>query len=338
MERFAKGNGKIESYFIWIAIALFITVIGIKNFLLFHVLIELFSMIVGGTIFFFAVNTRKFSENGYIYFIGISYAFIALFDGLHMLSFKGMGVFDISDANISTQLWISGRLLESISLFVAPIFVLKKVQEKYVLIFLTTLTSVVIYLVFFTNHFPVCFIEGVGLTGFKKIMEVFVVVLLLFALYRLKSVKTELHEKAYNLVFYSIVFTTISEIFFANYITVNDSIIILGHLFKLFSFIFIYKAVIENGLMEPYLTMFRELKENEKKTLAINEELREALKEVNTLSGFLPICSACKKIRDDKGYWNRIEKYIEERSAASFSHGICPDCAKMLYPDLRIEE
>jgi PleD family two-component response regulator len=63
-------------------------------------------------------------------------------------------------------------------------------------------------------------------------------------------------------------------------------------------------------------------------------ELKEALAKVKTLSGLLPICSSCKKIRDDKGYWNQIETYIRERSEADFTHGICPKCAKMLYPGL----
>lgn len=51
-----------------------------------------------------------------------------------------------------------------------------------------------------------------------------------------------------------------------------------------------------------------------------------------TLSGMLPICASCKKIRDDKGYWNQIEAYITEHSEAKFSHGICPECMKKLYP------
>jgi uncharacterized PurR-regulated membrane protein YhhQ (DUF165 family) len=63
------------------------------------------------------------------------------------------------------------------------------------------------------------------------------------------------------------------------------------------------------------------------------EELKQALSEVKTLRGFLPICANCKKIRDDKGYWNRIEAYIQEHSDAQFSHGICPECAKKLYPE-----
>lgn len=61
-------------------------------------------------------------------------------------------------------------------------------------------------------------------------------------------------------------------------------------------------------------------------------ELQEALSKVKLLSGFLPICASCKKIRDDKGYWNQIETYIHEHSEAEFSHGLCPECAKKLYP------
>jgi hypothetical protein len=62
------------------------------------------------------------------------------------------------------------------------------------------------------------------------------------------------------------------------------------------------------------------------------EELQAALAEIKTLRGLIPICSSCKKIRDDKGYWSRIEEYIQNHTDAQFSHGICPDCAKILYP------
>ena len=62
-------------------------------------------------------------------------------------------------------------------------------------------------------------------------------------------------------------------------------------------------------------------------------DLREALAKVKTLSGLLPICSHCKKIRDDKGYWKQLEIYISDHSEAEFSHGICPDCIKKLYPE-----
>jgi hypothetical protein len=61
-------------------------------------------------------------------------------------------------------------------------------------------------------------------------------------------------------------------------------------------------------------------------------DLREALTNIKTLKGLLPICASCKNVRDDKGYWQQIEAYVSEHSDAEFSHGICPDCAEKLYP------
>jgi|GEM_PF-1035190 len=66
------------------------------------------------------------------------------------------------------------------------------------------------------------------------------------------------------------------------------------------------------------------------------QELRKTLSEVKTLWGLIPICAHCKSIRDDKGYWNRLEAYIQQHSEAKFSHGICPDCVRKLYPDMDI--
>ena len=64
--------------------------------------------------------------------------------------------------------------------------------------------------------------------------------------------------------------------------------------------------------------------------------LKEAQEKIKILSGLLPICASCKKIRDDKGYWNLIEVYISDRSEAEFTHGICPECTKKLYPELTV--
>jgi len=67
---------------------------------------------------------------------------------------------------------------------------------------------------------------------------------------------------------------------------------------------------------------------------ARTSDLRDALAKVKTLSGFLPICASCKKIRDDKGYWNQIEAYLSAHSEVEFSHSLCPECARKLFPDL----
>jgi YesN/AraC family two-component response regulator len=68
------------------------------------------------------------------------------------------------------------------------------------------------------------------------------------------------------------------------------------------------------------------------------KELQQALASIKTLSGLIPICASCKKIRDDQGYWNQLEAYISEHSSAEFSHGICPDCAVKMYPNYKKKE
>jgi PAS domain S-box-containing protein len=77
-------------------------------------------------------------------------------------------------------------------------------------------------------------------------------------------------------------------------------------------------------------------KKMEKERERIIKELKEAMSNIKTLSGMLPICASCKKIRKDDGYWQQIESYVKDHSEADFSHGICPDCARALYPDLEL--
>lgn len=83
-----------------------------------------------------------------------------------------------------------------------------------------------------------------------------------------------------------------------------------------------------------FLTDITERKRTQAQRDALILELRDALATVKQLSGLLPVCCNCKKISDDKGYWNQIEAYIAEHSEARFSHGLCPECAEKLYPDI----
>ncbi len=81
-----------------------------------------------------------------------------------------------------------------------------------------------------------------------------------------------------------------------------------------------------------------EKKKVEQERDQVIRDLKQALEEIKTLRGILPICSNCKKIRDDKGYWNRIENYLETHSDAVFSHSICKECARELYPELDLDD
>ena len=90
------------------------------------------------------------------------------------------------------------------------------------------------------------------------------------------------------------------------------------------------------GIVETVICTSKNITKRKLAEMALKQEhdkLLAAMEEIKTLSGLLPICSSCKKIRDDKGYWNNLESYIEKHSQASFSHGICPECSEKLYGD-----
>lgn len=98
-------------------------------------------------------------------------------------------------------------------------------------------------------------------------------------------------------------------------------------------FIEIWNLLMHLGFFMVYAFVLSLVKSDLDERALLIDELRKTLAEVKQLRGFLPICASCKKIRDDKGYWNQLETYISAHSEVQFSHGICPDCVKKLYPE-----
>jgi len=85
----------------------------------------------------------------------------------------------------------------------------------------------------------------------------------------------------------------------------------------------------------PLFSIMNRLNHVEKKNKELIDELMSEIAKVRILQGLIPICSHCKKVRDDKGFWHQVEVYIRDHSEAEFSHGLCPDCAHELYPELQ---
>jgi hypothetical protein len=201
----------------------------------------------------------------------------------------------------------------------------------------SSLCGLILISLFVWPFFPDCFIEGSGLTPFKKNSEYIISLILVGAVVILYRKRKYLDNSSFHLILTALFLTISSEIAFTFYVSVYGLSNLLGHLFKIVSFYLIYRAVIVVTLTTPYRSLFREVAESEKAKEYLISELREALKQVKKLEGFLPICSSCKQIRDDKGYWNQIEEYISDHSEAKFTHGICPKCAKKLYGELYTE-
>lgn len=323
------------------------------NYLLFHSLSEIFSIVVAISFFMITWNSKKYIKNQYLLFIGITYLFIAFIDLLHMLSYKGMPIFTDYDF-YANQLWIGARYLESITLVVAFYFLEKDIQIKpEILLFIyTAITTFLVLSIFTWKIFPICFVEGSGLTPFKKISEYIICGILLTGMGLLYKNRNRFEPYVYRWLLLSIICTMISELAFTVYVSNYGFSNLVGHYFKLFSFYLIYKSIVETGIKHPYELIFKELdttvnnlsaeierrKTVEKDREQVIIKLQTALIEVKTLSGLIPICAHCKKIRDDKGFWNQLEAYIVKHSDAKLSHGICPDCIKKHYSDYDLSE
>lgn len=240
------------------------------NYLLFHSLSEIFSVVVACGIFIVAWNSRRFLENNYLLFLGIAYLFIALMDLTHTLAYSGMGVFPEFGTNLPTQLWIGARYMESLSLFFAPLFFSRPLKANSVLfVYLGIFVIVLIFI--FSGNFPVCFVEGTGLTPFKIISEYIISLILSGAVIRLYQHRNEFENSILKLLIASIVTSIVAELAFTFYISAYGFSNLVGHYMKMVSFFLIYKALIYSGLTQPYDLLFRNLKKSEEAHRSIIE-------------------------------------------------------------------
>ena len=233
------------------------------NYLLFHTLGELFSIAVACCVFMIALNADRFMRNSYFQVIGTAYLFIGGIDLVHTLAYKGMGVFQEHDSNLPTQLWIAARYIESISLLIAPFFVDRKLRMSWVSLGYFTVASFLLCSIFHWGIFPICFVEGVGLTPFKIVSEYVIAGILLTSAGVLIKRRRDFDENVLRLLISSILITIGSELAFTFYVDTYGLSNLVGHCLKIISFYLIYKAVIETGIVKPFDLTFRNLKESE---------------------------------------------------------------------------
>lgn len=252
---------------------------SLYSYLLFHSLVEIFSIVIACSIFVLAWNSRHIIDNRYLVIIGIAYLFVGSLDLLHTLAYKGMGVFPGYGANLATQLWVAARYLQSISLLMAPILMDRK--ARYGSFFFAYLAAVLFLLlsILVGDIFPDCFVEGVGLTLFKKVSEYIISATLLAAMALLLKRREEFDPQVLRQLVLSLTLTIFSELAFTFYADVYGFSNFLGHYFKVLAFYFFYKAIIETGLVTPYKLLFRNLKQSEESLRRAHDELELRVRE-----------------------------------------------------------
>jgi signal transduction histidine kinase len=263
----------------WIVIIVGLYLTSLYDYLLFHSLVEIFSVLIAFGIFAIAWNCRRFMDNAFFLFLGIAYLFIGGLDLIHALAYKGMGVFRGFQTNLPTQLWISARYMESVSLLIASTFLVRNIKKRFIFIAYILAVSLILSSIFYWHIFPDCFVEGLGLTRFKKVSEYLISSILIGSIILMFKHKTAFDENIFWLLIASIVVTIGSELAFTFYISAYGFSNFAGHFLKAISFYLIYKAIIESSLVRPYSLIFRTLKQREEELSHFNFELEKRVEQ-----------------------------------------------------------
>ncbi len=268
---------------VWALIFCCLYLTSLHSYLLFHTLVELFSIAVAWDIFFIAWNSRRLLANNYLLFLGISYLFVGCIDLAHTMAYKGMGIFAASRSDLASQLWIAGRFVQSFSLLAAPFFLGRRLRPYVVIAAFSLVCAALFASIFYWKIFPDTYLDGVGLTGFKIWSEYGICLILVAAALLLYKHRDRFDPGVLKLLIGSMCVTVASELVFTVYVDVYGFSNLVGHYLKVISFYLVYRAIIQTGLNKPYDLMFRELKKGQEALAAGLADLQRSSAETNAL-------------------------------------------------------
>lgn len=270
-------------------------VTSLYSYLLFHSLAETFSMLVAGGVYMLAWNSRDYHDNGYLPFIGVGYLFVAIFDLLHMLAYEGMGVFDATGGDLAAQIWLAARYLQVLTLLIAPVFLKRRLKSPVVWLGYTLLGVFLVGAIFVWHIFPAAFIDGQGLTTFKKVSEYVISAGLIAATLMLIANRKAFDRQVLNLLIVSFVVTAVSELAFTLYTGIYDIANLIGHLLKIIAVFALYRAIVQTGLIRPYSLLFHNLKSLEERYRSLFDEAPVMYVTLRSDAGG-PIVTGCNEL------------------------------------------
>jgi diguanylate cyclase (GGDEF)-like protein len=249
------------------------------NYLLFHSLADGVSIVIATCVFTIIWNGRRIVDNDYFLYVGIAFLFFAFWDLMHLLGNKNMGVFP-KYGNLGPALYIVSRYILSISLIIAPLFINRKLNTTLMYAAYSLVTLLVLLSIFYWQIFPVCIVEGVGLTTFKVVSDYIICLILLGAIGLLLINRQSFDSRVLWIIVSSIILSVATGLAFTLYADPFGIMNAIGHFFQIASFYLIYHAFIETSLTKPQDILYQKLKQNE-------EKLAENLKQLSDVNAEL---------------------------------------------------
>ncbi len=256
------------------------------NYLLFHSLAEVFSIVVAFTAMVVATTSARYARNDLVVFVSIAIGWCAGIDLVHTLAFKGMGLLPGDSANPATQLWLAARGLQALALLLAPM-ALRQRLSPISLHGVLAVMAVGLVAAIFTGRFPDAYLEGAGLTPFKVNSEYAVIAALGVSALGLRRIRHQLSPRVYFSLMVATAFMMASEFAFTRYGEVYAQANLVGHLLKIFAYWYVYVALVRNTLSEPFIRLQREIDAREKlaaERAALIADLGERMQEARCLN------------------------------------------------------
>lgn len=255
------------------------------NYLLFHTLAEMLSIVVAVAAMVVASTSQRFVHSHFVVFISLAVGWCAGLDLLHTLTFKGMHLLPGDSANPATQLWIAARLLQALALLLSPLLLHRQIHVGWTHTFMGA-TAAGVVIAIGTGYFPAAYIDGQGLTPFKIYTEYLIITLLGLALFLFWRNRQHMS----GLLFYSMSTATVmmmaSEFAFTQYVSVYAQSNLVGHLLKIFSYWFVFLALVRATVREPFVRLQQEVHTRERlaaERAALVRDLGERIKELRCL-------------------------------------------------------
>lgn len=279
LSRRSRALGHKE-FVVGLVVSLALYAVSQSNYLLFHSLVEGFSAVIGCSLFLLTWNARHWLKADFFLVLGLGALMAALLDGLHLLAYPGMGVFSNRRNDLGTALWLAARLVQALSFLIAPYFLRRRLSLSWAWTLSLGLVGGLVWSIFW-GRFPVCYVEGQGLTAFKIASEALIVLLLGSASWAFLRGRDAVSPVVFRLVLSALILSIFSELAFTLYANPFSWENILGHWFKVIAVYLIYKAVIQIGLVYPYELLFRELAHSERQLEAKVQERTAELSVAN---------------------------------------------------------
>lgn len=260
-----------------IIILIVVSATALYDFLLFHIIAEFISIIIGVLVFILVTNSRRHLDNSFFLLLGVAYLYVAILDFFHTLSYFGMGIITGHGASLPTQLWLIARFTESLSILIALRLFHRRLNYSVLHLAYAAVTGLLLADVFYFGYFPAAFIQGSGLTAFKIYSEYAIVAILFVALTSLYAKRRFFDRRVFFYLHYSIIATILGELVFTLYTDVYGLFNVIGHLFKIISFYLIYLAIVKTGLTDPRRLFYKKLADSEERLKESEERYRSLI-------------------------------------------------------------